>query len=175
MKATLILLSLTIASSYAAPDVKTPPESIISGKTKEMVATERLALCQYCFWTGELKIGAIDGVTETEAGFIGGREVTMVKYNPKITNIAKILAKAKDEGVATAIYLDDPTKLTGSKKLTNYRPAPQRDQKKQLQGTIFAKLKLTPEQATKVNSYARSNPRKALEYLTPEQIKSLNL
>lgn len=175
MKAIYILFALTIASSYAAPNTKADPKVITPEENKNIVATERLALCQHCFWTGELKIGAIDGVTETEAGFIGGREVTMVKYNPKITNVSKILKKAKGEGVATAIYLDDPTKLAGSKKLTNYRRAPQSDQKKQLQGTIFAKLKLTPEQATKVNSYARSNPRKALEYLTPEQIKSLNL
>lgn len=160
----LFLSCLLFATCNAAPTstVKAPEN------------TERVALCQYCFWTGELKIGAIDGVVVTEAGFIGGREVTLVYYDPKKTTLEKILKQAKADGVATAIYLDDPSKLTGSNKITSYRPAPAHDQKKQIQGTAFAKLKLTPQQATKVNAHARTNPQKALSYLTPEQKKKIN-
>lgn len=136
--------------------------------------TERLAICQYCFWTGELKIGAIEGVTRTEAGFFDGREVTLVTYNPSEISPAEIFQQAKLDGVASAAYLDDPSKLPGSKKLTSaYRPAPASDQKKQIQGTRFEKLTLTPEQATKVNAYARTNPSKAIEYLTPAQRSEL--
>ena len=142
-------------------------------KKAEMKESARLAICQYCFWTGELKIGAIEGVTETEAGFMDSREVTLVKYDPKVTTVAMILKQAKADGVATGIYLDEPDKLPGSKQFTGYRAAPKHDQKKQIQGTIFANLTLTNEQATKVNAYARSNPQKALTYLTPEQIKQL--
>lgn len=137
-------------------------------------ATKKLAICQSCFWTGEMKIGAIPGVTETEAGFIGGREVTLVNYDPTSTSLRKIIAQAKSDNVATAIYLENPANLPGSKKLTGYRPAPVSDQKKQIQNTIFAQLDLTPEQATKVNAYARTNPRKALEFLTPNQRQQIN-
>lgn len=146
-----------------------------NGAPKSTVKTERVALCQYCFWTGELKIGAIEGVMTTEAGFIGGREVTLVTYDPKATTLEKILKQAKADGVATAIYLDDTSKIEGSKKIRSYRPAPAHDQKKQIQGTSFAKLKLTPEQATKVNAFARTDPKKALQYLTAEQRKKLGL
>lgn len=52
--------------------------------------TSRLALCQHCFWTGEMKIGAIKGVTRTEAGFFDGREVTLVEFDPTRTTIAEI-------------------------------------------------------------------------------------
>lgn len=137
-------------------------------------ATKKLALCQYCFWTGELKIGAIPGVTRTEAGFIGGREVTLVEYDPDSTSLQKIISQAKSDNVATAIYLENPAELPGSKKLTGYRPAPASDQKKQLQNTIFANLDLSPEQATKVNAFARTNPQKALDFLTPTQRKQIN-
>ncbi len=136
--------------------------------------TERLAICQYCFWTGEMKIGAIEGVLRTEAGFFDGREVTLVEYDPAKVSPTEIFKKAKLEGVGTAAYLENPSKLKGAKKLTSaYRKAPAGDQKKQIQGTAFQKLKLTPEQATKVNAYARSNPSKALQYLTPEQRSQL--
>lgn len=164
MKLMLLLSLLTFAACQAAP--------------KEPVAkegTERVALCQYCFWTGEFKIGAIEGVTTTQAGFIEGREVTLVTYDPKATSLEKILKQAKADGVATAVYLDDPSQLKGARKINGYRPAPARDQKKQIQGTAFATLKLTPEQATKVNAFARSQPKKAAEYLTPEQRKKLGL
>ena len=136
--------------------------------------TERLAICQYCFWTGEMKIGAIEGVLRTEAGFFDGREVTLVEYDPAKISPTEIFKKAKLEGVGTAAYLEDPSKLKGAKKLTTaYRAAPASDQKKQIQGTAFQKLKLTPEQATKVNAYARSNPSKALQYLSKEQRSEL--
>ena len=87
--------------------------------------TERLAICQACFWTGEMKIGAIDGVTRTEAGFLDGREVTLVEYDPSATDAGKIVKQAKTDGVASAVYMDDTTELPGSKQLNaSYRPAP---------------------------------------------------
>ncbi len=136
--------------------------------------TERLAICQSCFWTGEMKIGAIEGVTRTEAGFFDGREVTLVEYDPTELSPAEIFKQAKLEDVGSAAYLENPSKLPGSKKLTSkYRPAPASDQKKQIQGTPFQKLDLTPEQATKVNAYARTNPAKAMDYLTDSQKKEL--
>ncbi|MGJ8635038.1 MAG: VPGUxxT family thioredoxin-like (seleno)protein, type 2 [Luteolibacter sp.] len=151
------------------PRMKSALEKAGKPQASTSPATKKLALCQHCFWTGEMKIGAIEGVTTTEAGFISGREVTLVEYDPAKTSLQKIISKAKAENVATAIYLENPAELPGSQKLTNYRPAPASDQKKQIQGTAFAKLTLTPQQATKVNAHARSNPNKALQYLTPTQ------
>ena len=45
-------------------------------------ATKRVAFAQSCFWTGEMKLGQIEGVVRTEAGFIGRREVTLVSRLP---------------------------------------------------------------------------------------------
>lgn len=143
-----------------------------SGKTGAVAPPKagRLAISQSCFWTGEMVIGAIEGVTRTEAGFMDGREVTMVDFDPAKTSPAKIYEEAKLAGVGTGAYLEDPSVLPGSKRLTSaYRPAPAGDQKKQIQQTAFQKLVLTPEQATKVNAYARTNPTKAKTYLTDSQ------
>jgi len=148
-----------------------------SGKPKASAAakTSRLAISQSCFWTGEMKIGAIEGVTRTEAGFFDGREVTMVDYDPAITTPGKIYGQAKREGVGAGAYLENPAELAGSKKLTSaYRPAPPGDQKKQIHGTAFQKLHLTPEQATKVNAHARTDPSRAMDYLTDSQKKQLS-
>ncbi len=148
------------------------------GKPKDAVAapkTGRLAISQSCFWTGEMKIGAIEGVTRTEAGFFDGQEVTMVDYDPAKTSPAKIYEQAKLDGVGIGAYLEDPSQLPGSKKLSAaYRPASTGDQKKQIQGTAFQKLDLTSEQATKVNAFARTNLSHAMSYLTESQNKELS-
>lgn len=118
-------------------------------------ATQRVAFSQFCFWQGEATLGAMDGVLRTEAGFIDGREVTLVDYNPKEISLKTLTAQAKAAGVATAVY----TELNG------YQKAPQSDQKRQLQGTKYTRESLTPEQATKVNAFIRTQPEKADQFL----------
>ena len=152
------------------PRIKAALEKARKNQANAQPKTARLAVCQSCFWTGKMKIGAIEGLQRTEAGFFDCREVTLVEYDPAKLSPSEIFKKAKLDSVGSAACLEDPSKLKGSKKLTSaYRPAPAGDQKKQIQGTVFKKLDLTPEQATKVNAYAREKPPKALQYLTPGQ------
>ncbi len=144
---------------------------------KNKSATKRVAFAQSCFWTGEMKLGQIEGVVRTEAGYFKGREVTLVEYAPERIELEDLARQAKKAGVADAIYLDagaQPAGITNGQKLDkSYRPAPASDQKKQIEDTLFSRLQLSPEQATKVNAFARQNPAKALEWLTSEQRKQL--
>lgn len=128
-----------------------------SGRSKPVVPEiRRVAIAQSCFWTGEMKIGAIDGVVRTEAGFLAGNEVTLVDFDPVKISLPELTRKAKAEGVASRVF----------ESIDGYQKAPDSDQKRQLQGTKYAKLKLTPEQATKVNAFVRSAPQRADEFLT---------
>ncbi len=139
------------------------------------VPTKRVAFAQSCFWTGEMKLGQIEGVVRTEAGFFKGREVTLVEYAPEQLPLEDLARRAKHAGVADAVHLDagSPRSLAGitaGQPLDeSYRKAPASDQKKQIEGTPFARLQLNAGQATKVNAFARQNPGKALEWLTPVQ------
>lgn len=142
----------------------------------------RVAFAQYCFWTGEMQLGQIDGVNRTEAGFFGGREVTLVEYDANRISLEELARQAKRAGVADRIHLPAGSQLSGTSiggvsvgaSLDGgYRSAPASDQKKQLEGTPYAQLKLTPEQATKVNAFARVNPAKAREWLTAPQREML--
>lgn len=133
----------------------------------------------FCFWTGEMSLGQIDGVITTEAGFHGGHEVTLVRYDPEVTTLPALIAAAEKVDCARSVHVptDDlaqakATRLTvGS--ISGYRAAPADDQKKQLQGTPAAKVLLTAAQATKVNAWLRSDPQKAITYLTPKQQNQL--
>ena len=132
-----------------------------------------------CFWTGEMQIGQLDGVVTTEAGFIGGREVTLVKYDPAILSLNRLAGAAGRVRCADAVYV--PVAEFGAARsaglspepLAGYRAAPASDQKKQIQGTAAAKLNLQDAQATKVNAWLRTDTAKALEFLTPAQRKRM--
>lgn len=126
----------------------------------------RIALSQFCFWTGELEIGGIEGVVRTEAGWLDGHEVTLVDYDEAVIKQDALVKKAKAASCANKVY--------SGKALASYRTARKSDQKRQLQGTAFAKIpNLTDYQKTKLNAFARGNPRKAKTFLTPEQLKAL--
>ena len=135
----------------------------------------QVALAMGCFWTGEMQIGQIDGVVTTEAGFVGGREVTLVKYDPAIISLERLTGAAGRVRCADAVYVP-VTEFAAARRsglsaesLAGYRAAPASDQKKQLQGTAALKLNLQGAQATKVNAWLRTDTAKASEFLTPFQ------
>lgn len=129
----------------------------------------------YCFWTGEMALGQIDGVITTEAGFMNGREVTLVRYDPDVIMLPKLIAAAEKVECANAVHVPvgDLEQAKASRlnvgTISGYRAAPASDQKKQLQGTAAEKLLLTGAQATAVNAWIRADTRRALSFLTPSQ------
>ena len=142
--------------------------NILALAEAETVRPSRVALSQFCFWTGELKIGGIPGVVATEAGWLEGHEVTLVSYDKSVVSEAEIVKRAKAASCANKVY-------SGSA-LKGYRAARESDQKRQLQGTKFAEVKnLTAFQKTKLNAFARTNPSEAKKYLTPNQLKEIGL
>lgn len=138
----------------------------------------RVAFEQYCFWTGEMKLGQIEGVIRTEAGFFQGHEVTLVDYDSGRISLEQLARQAKRAGVAERVHLVAGSQFSGTSiggvslgglLDGSYRTAPASDQKKQMQGTRFAGLELTPEEATKVNAFVRSDPQQAFDSLGATQ------
>ena len=155
---------------------------VLPGAEPSNKTTERVAFAQYCFWTGEMQLGQIEGVVGTEAGYFHGREVTLVEYDPGRITLERLVQEAKHAGVADRLHLPAGSAQAGPAIAGvtlgapldgNYRKAPASDQKKQLAGTPYERLKLTPEQATKVNAFVRVNAAKTLEWLTAAQREKL--
>lgn len=137
------------------------------------------AFAMACFWTGERELGALTGVIHTEAGFLDGREVTLVSYDPAVLALNELIAAAERVQCAQSVYLPEP-ELPAARALrlsvqvlAGYRKAPAADQKRQLQGTPVAALSLRGVQATKVNAWIRSEPQKALALLSPRQLAAI--
>jgi hypothetical protein len=128
-----------------------------------------------CFWTGEMALGQIEGVITTEAGFMNGREITQVRYDPAVIRLPELIAEAAKVECAQAVHVPaaDLNAARSSRlvigTISGYRTAPAADQKKQIQGTAVALLPLTAEQATKLNAWCRTDPAKAKRFLSPSQ------
>jgi len=152
-----------------------------AGKQVSLPELKEAAFAMFCFWTGEMRFGGLDGVKTTEAGWLDRHEVTRVTYDPSIISTEALVKKAKSFDCARKVFLptEDLAAYKNKEGLQfgelddSYRIARKSDQKRQIQGTPFASLDLNSEQATKVNAWARVNQSKALSFLSKEQLAQL--
>ena len=145
-----------------------------------------IALSMHCFWTGEMKIGQIEGVVKTEAGFFDKKEVTRIWYDSSVIDLEKLVTEAAKVKCANTLYLasdKEIKKVQEDKQLRltvktfdskTYKTAKASDQKRQILKSPYMKIGLNDYQLTKVNAFARVDEKKALAYLSPRQIKSLD-
>ena len=160
---------------------RTPPAYLqLEADAQDTRAHRKIALAMYCFWTGEMRLGQIPGVIETEAGWFDGREVTLVTYHSGRIKTDELIRKASALDCAQRVYLpsrdmaqvDDTGSITVGKLDNGYRKAKASDQKKQI-NRLKLPSDLTPAQLTKLNAWYRVDREKALKFLTQDQRKGL--
>ena len=74
------------------------------------------AFGMYCFWTGEMNLGSIEGVVKTEAGFLDGREVTRVWYHNQALSLDELARQSRRSDLPTGSMSSQPGKSM------SYRP-----------------------------------------------------
>lgn len=153
-------------------------ENLVLEYTHKEQATVGFAMA--CFWTGEYKLGKIDGVVQTEAGWYDNREVTLVTYSSTTIDLSSLVRAAEKEQCAQRVYLRDREEnatldtarlAVRMLNMDNYRIADISDQKKQLQGWLekYPRLYLTAMQKAKLNSFLPDDYDMALSWLSPRQ------
>lgn len=156
---------------------RTAPKYLQSLAWEDPPKIETAAFAMFCFWTGEVKLGQIDGVLTTEAGWLEGREVTLVRYRSDQISFAELASEAAKVDCAQKVYAKTDeqllslgrTRLSTGKIGDSYRKAKDSDQRRQIRGSAWMKIPMTRTQATKVNAWARVDSKKALEWLSPRQ------
>lgn len=155
------------------------PEYLRTLKSEKSEGLVTAAFAMACFWTGERELGEVDGVVYTEAGFIDGREVTQVTYDPTVITLVDLIRAAEKVQCAQVVYVPAAAKPALAplrlkvQELAGYRKAPASDQKRQIQGTPLSALSLRGMQATKVNAWIRTDQNRALALLSPRQLAQL--
>lgn len=132
------------------------------------------AFAQHCFWTGEYNLGGIDGVIATEAGWLDGREVTLVRYDKNSLTLASLAKQAAQVRCADKVYTAEGGSLAGLRGGVlnqSYRRASASDQKRQISNwpAISQVPGINAMQITKINSLAPKSESNALQWLSPRQ------
>ncbi len=171
-------LALRMIEALQVAGRDTPRYLEVAAYENDEGALQEVAFAQSCFWSGEVALGQMSGVITTEAGWIEGREVTLVRYRPDLVTLETLIERAVDAGVADKVFLSTREQRKRAKRSghlgvgslgSSYRTAQDGDQKRQLEGSAFERLDLTPMQRTKINAFATVDMTKALEWLTPTQ------
>lgn len=122
-----------------------------------------VSLAMSCFWEGEKRLGILEGVLSTEPGFVQGREVVRVRYDPDRISESRLVAEAKKQDCADAVF-------THEKNAGNSGFRPDRQPQYYLLHTPFKFVPMLPLQASRVNS-ALGLGKDPLLYLSPRQIE----
>lgn len=88
-----------------------------------------------CFWSGEARLGGLDGVVSTRTGFQGGAEVVQVDYDPARTDLGSLQSASGYRVV----------------KGGSFRPSPD-DDRYYLARSRYAGVAMTDGQAARVNA-----------------------
>ncbi len=122
---------------------------------------ERATFAMFCYWEGEAKLGAIDGVLATRAGWLNGFEVVELEFDPRKMSYEELLRTAKQMQCASRIFTRTDAQqafaapLVGSDAVRSNetaRSASDGDQFYQLRHSPLRLLPLTTLQAIRVNS-----------------------
>jgi len=124
----------------------------------EATGIETATFSMYCFWTGEKKLGSVDGVLETQPGFMNGHEVVTVKYNPILISHKELVEEAEN---SSCRVVDKTSKFRMD-----------REPKYYLSKSIYRFIPMTQLQAAKVNAKIGSHLSPD-EFLSPRQLSLL--
>ena len=147
----------------ALEKIKRPVPEYLSLVAQELKADEatrsKTTLSMFCFWTGEKELGKLEGVVHTEAGFMNGREVVNVFYNPEIIGLDKIIEEGQSTQCADEVYVKDARdenvaqKMVGKSRVKASKSFKMdREPKYYLSRTLYKYLPMSPIQAVKANA-----------------------
>jgi hypothetical protein len=142
--------------------------------------TKTVIFNMYCFWSGEVGLGQLDGVIRTRPGFLDGTEVVEVTYDPEKTSLAELATSAEQTGAASGFFATSDEQLETARQVFGeqarqtdgeFRYAAD-DDNYQMRDTPYAELTLTDIQTTRINS-AIGEGKPVRPLLSPSQRQAL--
>ena len=143
---------------------------------------ETTTFAMSCFWEGESRLGGLAGVTGTRAGWLEGREVVELQFDPKLISYEQLLGQARKMNCLSHAFVStDAQRKVAAATLGDSKAslakAPAKDAKASdqlyyLKKSPLAKLALSPLQKTRINADLRVSV-DAKRWLSPRQRAAL--
>lgn len=140
--------------------------------------TETAVFAMHCYWEGEAKLGALDGVICTRIGMLDKKEVVEVTFDPAVVEYKKLVEAAKGMDCTRTVFARTDAQekvakgVVDAAKVKRSDTAIDADTQQQYHLAQFPRyhyLPLTAAQATRVNA-ALANGKSPDEFLTPLQL-----
>jgi hypothetical protein len=124
----------------------------------------------HCFWEGEARLGALPGVLATRPGFLGGKEVVEVTFDPRTLPFARLAADAKQFDCARGVFAHDAKDVANGVRLAPgiASDTPESDRKHALASSPLRFLPLSQAQSARLNAAVASGG-SIDEILSPRQ------
>jgi hypothetical protein len=146
--------------------------------------TETAVVAMHCYWEGEGQLGALAAVEKTWSGWLGGKEVVEITYDPSKAGYEEILRAAKGVKCADHVFALNPDQARIAKSSTglattlisageSVRTAKDSDQQYYLRQSLLRHLPLTTLQATRINAALRQK-QDGTTFLSPRQKQMLS-
>ena len=157
------LLGLSLSIQRALTKIGKPTPAYLDFLIQELQATElgtkEATFAMYCFWTGERKLGARNGVIGTKAGFMDGHEVVEVHFDPKLISMLELVNYAKSQDCASHVFVETKSQLSvvhhimpSNKVSLKSKFKPDRESKYFINRSLYRYLPMTKTQASRVNA-----------------------
>lgn len=168
------------ALKYSKKNIPPYFQSLVEQTNASSVKLEKAVFSMYCFWSGELKLGQIEGVTNTLPGFMGGREVVEVTFNPEKTSYTELIDQANKVNSFDGIFAMDSKQKEIAERIVNNSQIKStddfrvdREPKYYMSKTAYKHVPMLPQQRISVNRaiYNRQDPS---VYLSPSQVMLAN-
>lgn len=149
-----------------------PPWLTLMARRPERTAVFAMA----CFWTGEARLGQLEGVAASRTGWLGGQEVVELSYDPAQVEYAQLVDAAMRRDCARAVFTRTPDQQrvaaakVGGRARRNDRSisATPGDDRYHSRRAPWRFLPMVPAQATRVNA-AVALGEDARVFLSPRQ------
>ncbi|MDJ0975451.1 MAG: VPGUxxT family thioredoxin-like (seleno)protein, type 2 [Planctomycetota bacterium] len=169
-------LAARINEAMRKAKIDVPRWLALEAKALDADRLETATFAMYCYWEGERRLGSLDGVVTTEAGWLNKQEVVDVRFDPEVISFEKLLQTARDVKCLHNVYARTDAQVEVAKKAKvkversdeASTPAKDKDRHYYLKKSLFHGFPLEAAQATKVNS-AVGLKQDPLVWLSPRQ------
>lgn len=142
--------------------------------------TEKAVFAMYCFWEGEARLGGLDGVVATSAGFLDGKECVEVEFDPERLAFKDLLSAAKRMDCLHGVYTSTDAQQGEARlrvgSLAKRAPTAMKvsasDTKFRLSNSEYSPVPMSDTQACRVNG-ALATGEDAKRFLSPRQLEKL--